>query len=461
MMTNGKVIRYQRHICPIKKNENSYLSAMNLSKWASAFLFLLISAAAGAQDIHLKQFKNLSDRAGAFMRGGKPDSMVILSKKMLGIAQQLRNDSLLAESYVNFGDAFMLKNDFENALTYLYKGLHIAEASDQADPAIRALINIATVYEDMENYAEARKSIRRALVYLPRSKRQTTIEVYLTGNLAFVESAGGRKDSARKYIALSQAAYQKDKKQHGVDHYVESFQMLLEAMTDPSDSTFRKAADYSQKYAITYVRTGVLTGYAKFLLAKGEFRRAGQLSREAFSTATKAGFATEAIASAGALSTVYDRLHQVDSANYYYRLKDSLQQKVYDRQRLNRLQDLSFTEQIRAQEEEAKAAELEVERRNNLQYAGIAVVIISLAVVYLRRSRKAAKRAGLTEFLGVVALLIFFEFVNLLLHPLLGRFTHESPLLMLLLMVVIAALLVPLHHRMESLVKRKAGKEHH
>ena len=53
------------------------------------------------------------------------------------------------------------------------------------------------------------------------------------------------------------------------------------------------------------------------------------------------------------------------------------------------------------------------------------------------------------EFLGVVALLIVFEFLNLLLHPFLERVTHHSPVLMLLALVCIAALLVPLHHKIE------------
>ena len=51
--------------------------------------------------------------------------------------------------------------------------------------------------------------------------------------------------------------------------------------------------------------------------------------------------------------------------------------------------------------------------------------------------------------LSLIALLLFFEFINLLVHPLLGELTHHSPLLMLLCMAAIAALLIPLHHRME------------
>ena len=53
-------------------------------------------------------------------------------------------------------------------------------------------------------------------------------------------------------------------------------------------------------------------------------------------------------------------------------------------------------------------------------------------------------------FFGVIALLLTFEFLNLLLHPFLERMTHNSPVLMLLALVCIAVLLVPLHRRLEE-----------
>ena len=52
----------------------------------------------------------------------------------------------------------------------------------------------------------------------------------------------------------------------------------------------------------------------------------------------------------------------------------------------------------------------------------------------------------------LIALLLFFEFINLLLHPFLDRITNHSPILMLLAMAAIAGLLIPLHHRMEKLI---------
>jgi len=58
-------------------------------------------------------------------------------------------------------------------------------------------------------------------------------------------------------------------------------------------------------------------------------------------------------------------------------------------------------------------------------------------------------------FFAVIALLIVFEFLNLLLHPFIGNITHHSPILMLLAMVSIAAILVPLHHKIEHCETKK------
>ncbi len=55
----------------------------------------------------------------------------------------------------------------------------------------------------------------------------------------------------------------------------------------------------------------------------------------------------------------------------------------------------------------------------------------------------------------IFGLLVVFEFINLLIHPWLASFTHESPLLMLLALVIIASLLIPLHHKLEHWIKEK------
>ena len=111
---------------------------------------------------------------------------------------------------------------------------------------------------------------------------------------------------------------------------------------------------------------------------------------------------------------------------------------------------MAFKEQLRMIEDAAKKSEEEEQRKQNIQYALMALGIIILFTLYLLLSRSFITNTKLIEFFGVVALLIVFEFLNLLLHPFLERVTHHSPVLMLLALVCIAALLVPLHHRVEK-----------
>ena len=110
---------------------------------------------------------------------------------------------------------------------------------------------------------------------------------------------------------------------------------------------------------------------------------------------------------------------------------------------------MTFEEDIRQQELAAEKIKAEDERKQNIQYALIALGIIVLLTLYLLLSRSFITNTKLIEFFGVVALLIVFEFLNLLLHPFLERVTNHSPILMLLALVCIAALLVPLHHKVE------------
>jgi len=161
------------------------------------------------------------------------------------------------------------------------------------------------------------------------------------------------------------------------------------------------------------------------------------------------------LAAAGFLRQVFDSLRNKDSAYYYARLEATINARIFSQNNINKIQALSFNEQIRLIEVEAKKAEEEQRRKQNIQYALLALGIITFIILFLLLSRRHITNTKLIQFLGVVALLLVFEFLNLLLHPFLERVTNHSPLLMLLALVCIAALLVPLHHKLEKWATQK------
>jgi hypothetical protein len=81
--------------------------------------------------------------------------------------------------------------------------------------------------------------------------------------------------------------------------------------------------------------------------------------------------------------------------------------------------------------------------------------LVTLAIFFFLFSYSTVANQRLIRFLGVLSLLIVFEFLNLLLHPFLGDITHHQPLLMLGAMVCIAALLIPFHHKLEHWITHR------
>lgn len=168
----------------------------------------------------------------------------------------------------------------------------------------------------------------------------------------------------------------------------------------------------------------------------------------------KPGLDTRLVA-AGFKREVFEKLHQTDSAYFYSRVEADLTAKIFDQNNLNQIQAMAFKDQLRVLEERNKKAELEHQQQLNLQYIFIAIGILTLLILYLLLSRSFITNTKMIEFFGIVALLIVFEFLNLLLHPFIGEITYHSPILMLMAMVCIAALLVPLHHKVEHWATKK------
>ena len=129
-------------------------------------------------------------------------------------------------------------------------------------------------------------------------------------------------------------------------------------------------------------------------------------------------------------------------------MKLALRDSIFNQQTFNKAQALAFNEEVQTKQ-------MEEQRKENIQYALIALGIIIFITLFLLLSRTVIVNEKLISFFAILGLLIVFEFINLLIHPWLASFTHESPVLMLLALVIIASLLIPLHHRLEHWIKEK------
>jgi mannose/fructose/N-acetylgalactosamine-specific phosphotransferase system component IID len=177
-----------------------------------------------------------------------------------------------------------------------------------------------------------------------------------------------------------------------------------------------------------------------FYLLEGKKDSALHYAKAAYQTVQNISFLYQ-IVPAAMLWKAYEKANS-DSALKYSTLYYSARDSVASAGKLQQMQAMALLEEDRQQK-------LKEERTHNLQYAAIALGVVALLIGFLVLSHTTLASQKLIRFLGVVSLLIVFEFLNLFLHPFLGAITHHSPVFMLLAMVCIAAMLVPLHHKIE------------
>ncbi len=161
------------------------------------------------------------------------------------------------------------------------------------------------------------------------------------------------------------------------------------------------------------------------------------------------------LAAAGFLRQVFENRHAADSTFYYSEMESSLKDSIFSQDNTDKIQALAFNEQFRIIDEAAKNTAEAEHRKQNIQYALIALGIVIFVMLFLLLSRKIITNTKLIRFLGIMVLLIVFEFLNLLLHPFLEAVTGNSPVYMLFALVCIAALLAPLYSRSEKWVTKR------
>ena len=144
---------------------------------------------------------------------------------------------------------------------------------------------------------------------------------------------------------------------------------------------------------------------------------------------------------------IYSKINS-DSALKYFRLYDAAKDSIDKMSDVQQQQLISIKKDIEIEK-------IKEQRNQNIQFALIALGILSFIILFLLLSHSFITNTKAIEFFGVIALLIVFEFLNLFLHPYLDKFTDHSPVLMLLILVCIAAILVPLHHKVEKWATKK------
>ena len=383
------------------------------------------------------------------------DTILALADQAISLSQRIGFAQGEAEAYNNIGLWFNQKGNYPKALQNYLKSIQLSESVNYEAGLKRSFNSISTVYLYLKDYNTCLAYARKARSL---SIKQHDLHVLALSSAwmskAFLELH--RNDSALKYAQESYEAAVKRKEPFPL--YLATARLgevnAVEGNHSLALEYLRLSLDNSKKDKRYFRIAGAHQQLASEFKSIGARDSCLWHAQQAFNISKAEKLTATMLSSSLLLSELYEGLDNTKSL-HYHKLALTAKDSLFSQEKNQQVEALRFSETLREQEVAAAKKDAEIARKNNLQYAAIAFGLIVFVILFLLLSHSIIARPALIKFLGVLALLIVFEFVNLLLGPFVDRLTNRSPIWMLVIMVCIAAILIPVHNQLDKLVTQK------
>ncbi|MBS1599225.1 MAG: tetratricopeptide repeat protein [Bacteroidetes bacterium] len=324
---------------------------------------------------------------------GKLDSMLTYVTRLLDIAHELNDDSLLVMTYNDLGNALEFKSDYPVALEFYLKALRLAENKMSAKMIQPMYNNIGLIYMDLGNYKECLNYLKKSLKYLPEAAKESAeFPVIIYENLAETYLALDNIDSALYYIRLSYDLDLKINDNYSRSNILYDLGLVYEKLGKPelAVSYYKQSIAFSDSTGDLFHLADATKYYAQFLLKQSDYANAKKIALQGFNAGKKSDYKAAVIDASEILEKSYTGLHQKDSAYYYGTIKNNYRDSVFNETKVNQLQDMTFKEQVH--EADLQQAEEKYKYRTRLYFllGGLSVVLL-LAVILLRNNRQKQK----------------------------------------------------------------------
>jgi tetratricopeptide (TPR) repeat protein len=386
------------------------------------------------------------------------DTAIRYAEEGLKLAQRLEYKKGEVEATGTYARCLSTLGNFPKAIEMGLKSLRMAEESGDESEVAFAQGQLADMYRDAGEYELALGYSLKSLAYFQRANQSFSSALGSFGKILFAVTASiyeraGKYDSGLVY---AQKAYDLDVMETGGRFGWLTLQLgKIHAGLKHPDLAL---AYY--RHAIPLVlenntHKDLLEAYnsiARLYEDVGNTDSSIQYARESLLHGSPSAYEKGILEALTILTENYKARQSWDSTFKYLQMSVDLRDRMYGQQQEREVQSLSFIEQLRQQDLAIAKGKAEKERRQNLQMLGIGIFIVIFISGVAILSRK--RPVKFVRFLGIVGVLLVFEFISLLTHPWIEERTNHTPVYSLLLLVLIAAILGPIHHFFEGLVKK-------
>ena len=383
------------------------------------------------------------------------DTVLILAEQAIELSRKRGFKKGEAEGYNNIAYWFNQQGNYPKALENYLLSIQLSESVNYEAGLKRSFNSISTVYLYLKDYESSIRYAEKARRLSIKLKDKYTLTLS-TSWLSKAHLELHHTDSALRYAQLSyeiatglnepMPLYFATARLGEINEATGNYNLAVEYL--------RMSLNYSKKDGRYFRISGAHQQLAMLFKTTGMRDSCLWHAEKAFLISKKENLYATLLSASILLSELYEGQNDSKSL-HYHKFALAAQDSLFSQEKNRQIADLSFNETLRQQELEAAKQQAAEDRKNNLQYAAIALGLVLFVILFLLLSHTIIANQALIKFLGTLALLIVFEFMNLLLDPFIGRLSNNSPLLMLTIMVCIAALLIPVHQKLEKWITLK------
>lgn len=395
-----------------------------------------------------------------------PDSAMIYAEQGLNLANQNGLKKGQARSLTRIGNILLSIGDFTNAFGTHLKSLKISEEIDDKDGIAATNSNMARVFTEqgdyrhaLEYYFKAQKNYELILKNLenekpvnePLIKRNKSYLVIVSLNIGDNYDRMSLLDSALLFQsrAQSQAIMIDDKDDLGAILNNLGYIYFEKGMHQEALLSYKLSIPYSVSIDDKIFLANTYLGIARVFQKTGPFDTSIFYAQKSFSAASDGNFQKEMLNAANLLTELYESINDEKNALHYLKLAKTTGDSLFTLAKINQLYSLSINEKFRQQEiTEAKEKAVK-ERKNNLQNLAFIILAIPFFGILFNIIRRKTHATTL-ESMGLLGLLLLFEFLSIFLRPYIGRITNGTPVYSLLINVLIALLMLPVYYGIRS-----------
>ncbi len=394
-----------------------------------------------------------------------PDTASEIAYRAVTLSKAIKYEEGISRSLGIYANTFLRKGNYPKALEYYFEKLQLEEKRHIPRNMGSVLMNIGIVYSSQEEFDVALGYYKKADSIIT-TKNIDELKYSIALNIGDLYDRKSVLDSTKKYSDTAYTYFskaylvaeknndntRKNTARVGIANCLYKQKEFLQAASFYSTSIVAlKQANNDDLLCEAYM------GLARVNEKLNKNDSAIYHAKQSLFIAQKDAFETRELEATALLTTLYKKSNNTDSAYAYLIKTQVLKDSVDSKQRIRQSQILSSNEIQRQKEEAEKKEKEKKERKQQLQLLFIGIFIPAFFIFTLLLSRIKIN-VRLIKFMGIISLLIFFEYLTLLLHPYVVELTHHTPLLEILIFVTVAAFLIPAHHKLEAWFIEKITK---